>query len=135
MLPRLSIDAVPDVTNIQVSVVTSAPGLSPVEVEQYLTYPVEASMNGLPGVQVIRSISRTAVSAVTIVFTDETDIFFARQQVNERLKQAEVDIPPGYGRPKLTPVSTGLGEIYEFYLTSKKHTPMELRTLMDWVVA
>lgn len=135
VLPHMSIDAVPDVTNVQVSVITSAPGLSPAEVEQYLTYPVETSMNGLPGVTEIRSVSRTAVSAVTIVFDDGTDIWFARQLVNERLKNAEMDIPPGYGRPELAPVSTGLGEIYEFYLVSTKHTPMELRTLMDWVVA
>jgi len=134
-IPKLSVDAVPDVTNVQVSVLTSAPGLSPLEVEQYLTFPVETAMNGLPNVAEIRSISRTAVSAVTVVFKDGTDPWFARQLVGERLKLAENDIPPGYGRPELGPVSTGLGEIYEFYLVSKKHTPMELRTLLDWVVA
>lgn len=134
-LPKLSVDAVPDVSNVQVSVLTSAPGLSPLEVEQYLTFPVETAMNGLPGVQEIRSISRTAVSAVTVVFKDGTDTWFARQMVGERLKLAEADIPPGYGRPEMGPVSTGLGEIYEFYLASKQHTPMELRTLLDWVVA
>ena len=134
-IPKLSVDAVPDVTNVQVSVLTSAPGLAPLEVEQYLTFPVETAMNGLPGVDEIRSVSRTAVSAVTVVFKDGTDPWFARQLVNERLKLAETDIPPGYGRPELGPVSTGLGEIYEFYLVSKKHTPMELRTLLDWVVA
>ncbi|HEX6835494.1 MAG TPA: CusA/CzcA family heavy metal efflux RND transporter, partial [Polyangia bacterium] len=134
-LKRLSIDAVPDVTNTQVAVLTSAPGLSPVEVEQYLTYPIETAMNGLPGVTEIRSISRTAVSAVTIVFDDDTEIWHARQLVSERLKIAEADIPDGYGRPELAPVSTGLGEIYEFYLQSKNHTPMELRTLLDWVVS
>ena len=134
-LSKLSVDAVPDVSNVQVSILTSAPGLSPLEVEQYLTFPVETAMNGLPGVDEIRSISRTAVSAVTVVFKDGTDTWFARQMVGERLKQAEADIPPGYGRPELGPVSTGLGEIYEFYLVSKRHTPMELRTLLDWVVA
>ncbi|MEO8212726.1 MAG: CusA/CzcA family heavy metal efflux RND transporter, partial [Myxococcales bacterium] len=134
-IPKLSIDAVPDVSNVQVSVLTSAPGLSPLEVEQYLTFPVETAMNGLPGVDQIRSISRTAVSAVTVVFKDGTDTWFARQMVSERLKLAENDIPPGYGRPELGPVSTGLGEIYEFYLVSKRHSPMELRTLLDWVVA
>ena len=134
-LSKLAVDAVPDVSNTQVSVLTSAPGLSPLEVEQYLTFPVETAMNGLPGVAEIRSISRTAVSAVTIVFEDGTDTWFARQMVSERLKLAEGDIPPGYGRPELGPVSTGLGEIYEFYLVSKKHTPMELRTLLYWVVA
>jgi len=133
-LGKLSIDAVPDVTNVQVSVLTSAPGLSPLEVEQYITRPVEMAVNGMPRVTEIRSVSRTAVSAVTVVFEDGTDIWFARQLVNERLKQAEADIPPGYGRPELAPVSTGLGEIYEFFLRSKTHSPMELRTLLDWVV-
>ncbi len=134
-IPRLSIDAVPDVTNTQVAILTSAPGLSPLEVEQYLTFPVEMAVNGVPGLDEIRSVSRTAVSAVTVIFQDGTDPWLARQMVSERLKVAEADIPPGYGRPELGPVSTGLGEIYEFYLVSKRHTPMELRTLLDWVVA
>jgi heavy metal efflux system protein len=133
-LRHLSIDAVPDVTNTQVSILTTAPGLSPLEVEQYITYPVETAMNGMPGVTEIRSISRTAVSAVTVIFKDGTDVWFARQLVNERLKLAEADIPEGYGRPELAPVSTGLGEIYELYLYSKTRSPMELRTLLDWVV-
>jgi cobalt-zinc-cadmium resistance protein CzcA len=133
-IKRLSIDAVPDVTSPQVSVLTSAPGLSPIEVERYLTAPIERAMNGVPGLVEIRSVSRTAVSAVTIVFQDGTDVWFARQMVSERLKLAETEIPAGYGRPELGPVSTGLGEIYEFYLVSKRHTPMELRTMLDWVV-
>jgi heavy metal efflux system protein len=133
-MSHLSIDAVPDVTNPQVSVLTSAPGLSPLEVERYLTLPIERAMNGIPGLSEIRSISRTAVSAVTIVFQDGTDVWFARQLVNERLKLAENEIPPGYGHPELGPVSTGLGEIYEFYLVSQRHSPMELRTILDWVV-
>ncbi|HVX94610.1 MAG TPA: CusA/CzcA family heavy metal efflux RND transporter [Polyangia bacterium] len=132
---RLSIDAVPDVTSPQVYVLTTAPGLSPLEVERYLTLPIERAMNGVPGLSQIRSISRTAVSAITIGFNDDTDVWFARQLVTERLKLAEQEIPPGYGRPELGPVSTGLGEIYEFYLTSKRHTPMELRTMLDWIVA
>jgi cobalt-zinc-cadmium resistance protein CzcA len=134
-LRRLSVDAVPDVTNTQVQVLTTGPGLSPAEVEQYLTYPIETAMNGLPHVSEIRSISRTSLSVVTVVFDDETDVWFARQLVAERLKVAEADIPPGYGRPELAPVSTGLGQIYEFYLSSKTHSPMELRTLLDWVIA
>src|SRR5262245_28221680 len=133
-IPKLSIDAVPDVTNTQVSILTSAPGLSPLEVEQYLTYPVEMAMNGVPGLDEVRSVSRTAVSAVTVVFRDGVDMWLARQMVSERLKMAEADIPEGYGHPELGPVSTGLGEIYEFYLVSKHHTPMELRTMLDWVV-
>ena len=136
-IKRLSIDAVPDVTNVQVSVLTSAPGLSPSEVEQYITYPIETALNGLPDVTEIRSVSRTAVSAVTVVFKDHVNVWFARQLVSERMKIAEVDIPPEYGHPELAPVSTGLGEIYEFYLesTDGKHSPMELRTLLDWVVS
>jgi heavy metal efflux system protein len=134
-IPRLSIDAVPDVTNTQVAILTGAPGLSPLEVEQYLTYPVEMAMNGIPGLDEIRSVSRTAVSAVTVIFKDGTDGWLARQMVSERVKLAEADIPPGYGHPELGPVSTGLGEIYEFYLVSKKHTPMELRTMLDWDVS
>jgi cobalt-zinc-cadmium resistance protein CzcA len=136
-MKKLSVDAVPDVTNVQVSVLTSAPGLSPSEVEQYITYPIETALNGVPDVTEIRSVSRTAVSSVTVVFRDHVNVWFARQLVSERLKIAEVDIPPEYGHPELAPVSTGLGEIYEFYLESKdqKHSPMELRTLLDWVVS
>jgi cobalt-zinc-cadmium resistance protein CzcA len=134
-IPRLSIDAVPDVTNVQVTILTTAPGLSPAEVEQYLTYPIETAMNGIPGLREVRSVSKTALSSITLVFSDETNVWFARQLVSERLKLAEADIPPGYGRPELAPVSTGLGEIYEFYLESDRHSPMELRTLLDWVVA
>ena len=134
-VPRLSIDAVPDVTNVQVTILTTAPGLSPAEVEQYLTYPLETAMNGIPGLREIRSVSKTALSSVTLVFSDDTNVWFARQLVSERLKLVEPDIPPGYGRPELAPVSTGLGEIYEFYLESDRHSPMELRTLLDWVVA
>jgi heavy metal efflux system protein len=133
-VPKLSIDAVPDVTNVQVTILTTAPGLSPAEVEQYLTYPIETAMNGIPNLREIRSISKTALSSITLVFTDDTNVWFARQMVSERLKLAEADIPPGYGRPELAPVSTGLGEIYEFYLESERHNPMELRTLLDWVV-
>lgn len=131
----LSVDAVPDVTNVQVSVVTSSPGLSPIEVEQFITYPVELAMNGLPNVEEIRSISRTGVSSVTIIFKDSVDIWFARQLVNERVKNAETEIPEGYGKPELSPVATALGDIYEFILTSDRHSPMELRTYMDWEMA
>ncbi len=132
---HLSVDAVPDVTNVQVSVVTASPGLSPIEVEQFITYPVELAMNGLPNVEEIRSISRTGVSSVTIIFKDSVDIWFARQLVNERVKIAEAEIPEGYGKPELSPVATALGDIYEFILTSDKHNSMELRTYMDWEMA
>jgi cobalt-zinc-cadmium resistance protein CzcA len=132
---KLSIDAVPDITNVQVSAVTSSPGLSPLEVEQFITYPIELEFNGMPKVREIRSISRTGVSAVTIIFEDGTDIFFARQLVNERLKQAEEIIPAGYGKPELSPIATGLGDIYEFSLSSDVHTKEELKTYMKWEVA
>jgi heavy metal efflux system protein len=132
---KLSIDAVPDVTNVQVSAVTASPGLSPLEVEQFITFPIEMEFNGLPNLTEIRSISRTGVSSVTAVFKDGTDIYFARQLVNERLKQAERNIPPSYGTPELSPIATGLGDIYEFVLVSDRHTEMELRTYMDWEIA
>src|SRR4051812_33611443 len=122
-IPRLSIDAVPDVTNTQVAILTGAPGLSPLEVEQYLTYPVEMAMNGIPGLDEIRSVSRTAVSAVTVIFKDGTDGWLARQMVSERGKIAQADIPPGYGHPQPGPPSTRPREIYEVYLVSKKDTP------------
>ncbi len=134
-LRGLPVDAVPDVTNVQVSVLTPAAGLSPLEVEQYITYPIEMALNGLPNLDQIRSISRTGVSAVTVVFKDNVDIWFARYLVSERLQNARADIPEEYGTPELAPVSTGLGDIYEFVIDSKQRSPMELRTLLDWTIA
>ncbi|RYF11437.1 MAG: efflux RND transporter permease subunit, partial [Deltaproteobacteria bacterium] len=131
----LAIDAIPDVTNVQVSIMTSAPGLSPAEVEQYLTAPVEMAVNGLPRLTEVRSTSRAAVSVVTLIFEDGMNLWFARQLVGERLKEVEGTIPPQYGIPSLAPVSTALGEIYQFYLRSESRSPTELRTLMDWEVA
>ncbi len=132
---QLSVDAVPDVTNVQVSAVTQSPGLSPTEVEQFITYPIEIALTGIPDVTEIRSVSRTGVSSVTVIFKDHVNIWFARQLVNERIKNAEADIPEGYGKPVLSPVATGLGDIYEFILTSDRHSPMDLRTYMDWELA
>jgi cobalt-zinc-cadmium resistance protein CzcA len=132
---NLSVDAVPDITNVQVSAVTASPGLSPLEVEQFITYPIELEFNGMPKVLEIRSISRTGVSSVTVIFEDGTDIYFARQLVNERLKQAEELIPKGYGKPELSPIATGLGDIYEFTLSSDQHSKEELKTYMKWVIA
>ncbi|HMW07083.1 MAG TPA: CusA/CzcA family heavy metal efflux RND transporter [Leptospiraceae bacterium] len=129
---NLSVDAVPDVTNIQVSAVTVSPGLSPMEVEQFITNPIELSLMGIPGATEIRSISRTGVSSVTVIFEDNVNIWFARQLVSERLKVADKEIPPEYGTPELSPVATALGDIYEFVLKSDRHTPMELRTYIDW---
>ncbi len=132
---RLPIDAVPDVTNVQVQIVTSAPALGPVEVEQYLTYPVEAAMSGLPDVTELRSISRYGISSVTVVFEDGTPLFFARQLVQERLPEARDRIPPGFGSPEMVPPTTGLGEIFHFTVESNELSPMELRSLLDWQIA
>lgn len=129
---KLPIDAVPDVTNVQVTAVTSSPALTPFEVEQFITYPIELELNGIPGAKEIRSISRAGVSSVSVIFEDGTDVWFARQLVNERLKIVDTLIPPEYGSPELAPVATALGDIYEFVLTSDKHSPSELRSYMDW---
>ncbi len=131
---ELPIDAVPDVTNVQVQVLTNSPGLAPQEVESFITFPVESAMSGLPKVDEIRSVSKFGLSVVTVVFEDGTDIYWARQLVGERLIDARSAIPEGYGEPEMGPISTGLGEIYQFELRSDRHTPMELRTLLDWVV-
>ncbi len=131
----LPIDAVPDVTNLQVQVLTSAPSLGPVDVERNITFAIESSMSGLPGVTEIRSISRYGVSVVTVVFEDGTDLLRARQLVAERLTDARSRIPEGMGSPELGPMSTGLGEVLQFELTSDRHTPMELRTTLDWLIA
>ena len=129
---KLPIDAVPDVTNVQVQVLTDSPGLSAEEVERYVTFPIETGLNGLPNLDQIRSVTRAGLSAVTIVFDENVDVWFARQLVMERLRSIEADIPPQFGRPELAPVSTGLGEIYQFVLRSDHHTPMELRTMLEW---
>ena len=112
-LRELPVDVFPDLNRPTVTLIAEAEGLAPEEVELLVTYPIETAMNGMPRVAEIRSISRTAVSAVTVVFEEGVDVWFARQMVSERLKLAENDIPAGYGRPELGPVSTGLGEIYE----------------------
>jgi cobalt-zinc-cadmium resistance protein CzcA len=134
-MTRLPIDAVPDVTNIQVQILTSAPALGPVEVEQYLTYPVEAAMSGLPDVTELRSISRYGISSVTVVFEDGTPLFFARQLVQERLPEARGKIPPGFGSPEMIPPITGLGEIFHFTVEGDDFSPMELRDVLDWQIA
>lgn len=134
-LRRLPIDAVPDVTNVQVQVLTTAPALGPEEVEKFITTPVELAMSGLPGLEEVRSVSKFGLSAVTVVFGDGTDIYFARQIVNERVQQAREAIPPGYGEPEMGPVSTGLGEIYQFEVRGPGLTPMELRTILEWEIS
>ncbi len=132
---RLPIDAVPDLTNIQVQVLTNAPALGPLEVEQYITFPVETAMSGLPRVEEIRSTSRFGLSAVTVIFEEGTDIYWARALILERLAQARDAIPPGYGEPEMAPISTGLGEIYQFEVRGEGYSLMELRTILDWYVA
>jgi heavy metal efflux system protein len=134
-LRRLPIDAVPDVTNVQVQVLTTAPALGPEEVEKFITTPVELAMSGLPGLEEVRSVSKFGLSAVTVVFEDGTDIYFARQIVNERVQGAREAIPPGYGEPEMGPVSTGLGEIYQFEVRGPGLSPMELRTILEWEIS
>ncbi|TFL14036.1 CusA/CzcA family heavy metal efflux RND transporter [Pusillimonas caeni] len=135
---RLPIDAVPDITNVQVQINTEAPGYSPLEAEQRVTFPIETALAGLARLDYTRSVSRYGLSQVTVVFEDGTDIYFARQQVAERLQQATSQIPAGLN-PTLGPVATGLGEIFMYTLEPEpgyedKWTPTELRTLQDWVV-
>src|SRR6478672_2433682 len=135
---NLPIDAVPDLTNVQVQVITEAPALSPLEVEALLSFPVEGAMSGLPNVEQIRSISKFGISVVTVVFHEGTDIYRARQLVGERLGRAASAIPSGYGTPTLGPITTALGEVFQFQVKATKesgYTPMELRTILDWYIA
>lgn len=139
---RLPIDAVPDITNVQVQINTEAPGFSPLEAEQRITYPIETAIAGLPGLDYTRSLSRYGLSQVTVVFKDGTDIYFARQLLNERLQGARGQLPEGV-ESELGPIATGLGEIYMYTLEPKPRarkpdgtewTSMDLRTVQDWIV-
>lgn len=137
---KLPIDAVPDITNNQVQIITVCPTLAGQEVEQLVTYPIEQSIANLPDVEELRSISRFGLSVITIVFKDKVDVYFARQLINEKLKEAEEKIPSGIGKPELAPVSTGLGEVYQYIIHPKKeseqkYSAMDLRTMQDWIVA
>lgn len=139
-LQQLPVDAVPDITNNQVQIITNAPTLASQEVEQFVTYPIEQSIANLPDLEEIRSISRFGLSVVTVVFDDKVNIYFARQLINERLKEATAQIPDGAGTPQLAPVSTGLGEIYQYVIhprkgSEHKYSAMDLRTMQDWIVA
>ena len=136
---HLPIDAVPDITNNQVQVITQTPSLGAPDVERLVTFPIEQAIATIPDVQEVRSFSRFGLSVVTIVFPDDVDVYWARTQVTERLKAAEQQIPPGTGTPELAPVTTGLGEIYQYVLHAdkgydQKYSPTELRTLQDWLV-
>lgn len=137
ILPRLNLDAFPDVTNVQVAINTEAPGLAAEEVEQLITYPIEAAMFSLPDVEDVRSISKVGLSVVTVVFKDHVNIYFARQQVFERLQAAREAIPPGVGVPEIGPNTSGLGQVFQYILRTdnpQKFDTMALRGLNDWVV-
>lgn len=137
---KLPIDALPDITNNQVQIITVCPTLAGQEVEQLVTFPIEQSIANLPDLEELRSISRFGLSVITVVFDEKVDIYFARQLINERLKEAESKIPKGIGTPELAPVSTGLGEVYQYIIHPKKgsehkYNAMDLRTMQDWIVA
>ena len=137
IIPTLNLDAFPDVTNVQVVVNTEAPGLAAEEVEQLITYPIEAVMYALPDVEQVRSISKTGLSGVTVVFKENTDIYLARQLVFERLQAAKAFIPDGVGMPEMGPNTSGLGQVYQYLLIADKDSEydvMALRSLNDWIV-
>lgn len=136
---QIPVGAVPDITNNQVQVITTSANLSTQDVEQFITYPVELEMSNLPGVQEIRSISKFGLSVVTIVFNDMMGTYLPRQLIAEKIKTASENIPEGFGTPAMGPISTGLGEIYQYILDTKpgykdKYSIMELRTIQDWLV-
>jgi cobalt-zinc-cadmium resistance protein CzcA len=138
-LRQLPIDAVPDITNNQVQIITITPTLATQEVEQFITNPVELALQNVQNLEEIRSISRFGLSVVTVVFEEKMDIYLARQLVAQHLKEAEEVIPPGWGTPEMAPISTGLGEIYQYVLRPEEgyedqYPPMELRTIQDWIV-
>lgn len=138
-LTQLPIDAVPDITNNQVQIITVAPSQSALDIERLVTFPVEQTMATIPDIDEMRSFSRFGLSVVTIVFHDNVDVYWARQQVNERLVIAAKQIPPGVGSPELAPVTTGLGEIYQYIVRpekgyEEKYDAMELRSIQDWIV-
>ena len=138
-MTRVPLDAVPDITNNQVQVITQAPNLGTEDIEQFVTYPVEVSMANLPGVTEIRSISRFGLSVVTVVFEDDMGTYLPRQLVAEKLTEVQADIPTGFGEPSMGPISTGLGEIYQYTLKvdsshRNKYSLADLRTMQDWIV-
>lgn len=138
-LSQLPIDAVPDITDNQVQVITTSPALGAPDVERFITFPIEQANSNIPGLKQIRSFSRFGLSVVTIVFHDNVDVYWARQQVSERLQRVQAELPAGLGTPGLAPVTTGLGEIYQYVLRPKpgyedRYSPVELRTMQDWIV-
>jgi cobalt-zinc-cadmium resistance protein CzcA len=136
---KLPIDAVPDITDNQVQVITVSPSLGANDIERLVTFPIEQACSSIPGTQQIRSFSRFGLSLITIVFNDDIDIYWARQQISEKLQKVQQDIPVGTGKPELAPVSTGLGEIYQYVVRplkgyEDKYDAMQLRTIQDWIV-
>lgn len=136
---QLPIDAVPDITNNQVQIITSSPSNGAEDIERFVTFPVEQTMATIKDIEEVRSFSRFGLSVVTVVFKENVDVYWARQQVSERLNEATEQIPPGMGQPQMAPVSTGLGEIYQYVIHTKKgfetkYNATELRTIQDWIV-
>ncbi len=133
-LNNIPIDAFPDVTNVQVQIIAEAHGLSPVEVEKLVTFPIEVAMNGLPRLTEVRSISKYGLSVITVVFEDGVDIYFARQLVLERLQKARQSLPPTVPEPEMGPIASGMGEIYQYFLESDSLDLMGLRSIQDWII-
>ena len=136
---QLPIDAVPDITDNQVQIITTSPSNGAEDIERFVTFPVEQTMATINDIEQVRSFSRFGLSVVTVVFKENVDIYWARQQVSERLTEATEQIPNGMGKPKMAPISTGLGEIYQYVIHAKKgyedkYTPTDLRTIQDWIV-
>jgi len=138
-IKQIPIDAVPDITNNQVQIITQSPNLAAPEIEHFITYPIELAVQNIPGVIEVRSISRFGLSVVTVVFKDNMGAFLPRQLVDEKLKEAQENIPDGFGTPEKAPLSTGLGEVYQYNLKAKEgyedqYSAMDLRTIQDWIV-
>lgn len=138
-LKNLPIDALPDITNNQVQILTTSPNLATQEVELFITYPIELAVKSIPEIVELRSVSRFGLSIVTVVFEEKTDIYWARNQITQRLKSAEAQIPEGFGLPELAPISTGLGEIYQYTVTTAQgfedeYDAMDLRSIQDWII-
>lgn len=136
---QLPIDAVPDISNTQVGIVVVCPNLSPIEAERFLTTPIELAMSTIPGVEDVRAVSRFGLSNVTLIFKDGVDIYWARQQVSEKIREVEEELPKEFGRPQMLPITTGLGEVYQYVLETDNpddtsYSLLELRTIQDWIV-
>ena len=131
---KLPIDAVPDITTNQVQIFTVAPALAPQEIERLVSYPIEIAMQNLPDIEEVRSVSKFGLSVVTVIFKDNVETYFGRQIVFEKLQEAKGDLPPGLSEPELGPVTTGLGEIYQYEVLGEGYSPMDLRTIQDWII-